>query len=68
MQVLGKVPLAELTNTLDSLKGGVYTIICDGSVTKDIVDAAEKAQVKHVIAMDARTSSNRVNIVTAEQL
>src|SRR3989344_3987043 len=69
MKVMGKVPFSELENTLASLKGGIYCVVFDGVADNTLVDAAEKSQVKHMIAMDAKvSSSSSVNVVTASEL
>lgn len=70
LNVLGKVPFTELSSTLKSLNTGVYAVVFDGSVDKFIVDAAERAGVKHLIAMDSQVkpSDARLNILTASQM
>ncbi len=68
MHVLGKVPYTELATTLKSLNTGVYAVVFDGVADKGITDVAERAGVKHVVAMNSQASSQRVNIVTAAQL
>lgn len=69
MHLLGKVPLTELVNTLLSLKSGIYCVVFDGTADKDLIDVAEKSQVKYLVAMDATVSSTPgVNVVTAAQL
>ncbi len=68
MNVLGKVPFTELGSTLKSLNSGVYAVVFDGSADKDITDVAEKAGVKHIVAMDTKVKDAIVNIVTAAEL
>jgi DNA primase len=68
MNVLGKVPFTELGSTLKSLNSGVYAVVFDGAADKDITDVAEKAGVKHVVAMDSRVKDATVNVVTAAEL
>lgn len=68
--VLGKVPLAELPSTLSSLTSGVYAVVLDESIDPDVVAAAEKARVKHIIGMDTKVKPTdaRVNILTSAEL
>lgn len=61
LNILGKVPSTELQVTMQSLKG-VYAVIFDGSVTKDMVMLAEKNDVKCIVAMDSRVRSNETRI------
>ncbi len=68
MNVLGKVPFTELGSTLKTLNSGVYAVVFDGSVDKDITDVAEKAGVKHIIAMDSKVKDATVDVVTAAEL
>jgi len=68
MNVLGKVPYTELASTLKSLNTGVYAVVFDGVADKTITDVAERAGVKHVVAMNSSVNAPRVNVVTATQL
>jgi len=69
--ILGKVPLSELAATIKSLaKGGVYAILFDGVVERNIIEVSERAGVKHMVAMDSNIDQREaaVNIVVAEAL
>lgn len=67
---LGKVPLSELTSTLKSLSSGVYAVIFDGVIDRDIAAAAERADVKYLVAMDTKVkgSETKIAIVTISDL
>ena len=66
MNILGKVPATELPTTIRSLKG-IYAIIFDGSVTKDLTSLAERAYVKVIVGMDAKIkpTDTRVSFLTS---
>lgn len=68
MNVLGKVPFTELGSTLKTLNSGVYAVVFDGAADQDIADVANKAGVKHIVAMDSKVKDAMVNIVTAGEL
>ncbi len=70
LNVLGKVPLAELTSTLSSVTSGIYAVVLDESIDGDIVMAAERANVKHLIGMDSKVkpADARINIITSAEL
>ncbi len=70
LNVLGKVPFAELNSTLRSLNAGVYAVVFDGVVDASLVEVSEKSSIKHIVAMDSKVDSAdcRVNIVTAAML
>lgn len=53
LNILGKVPTIELTSTVRSLKS-VFAIVFDGTVTPDIISAAEKSSVKYIVAMSSK--------------
>ncbi|MFH1211106.1 MAG: DNA primase DnaG [archaeon] len=69
LNILGKVPTIELTSTIRSLKS-VYAVVFDGTVTPDIVSAAEKTSVKYIIAMNSkvRPTETPVEILTNTNL
>ena len=66
MNILGKVPFTELSTTIKSLNGGVYAIVFDGGIDKDLVMTAEKIDVKCLVAMETKVEakSTIVNILT----
>jgi len=55
---------------LKSLNTGVYAVVFDGVVDRDLVSIAEFSKIKHIVAMDTKVkpSDCRLNIVTAAQL
>ncbi|MFC1769087.1 DNA primase DnaG [Nanoarchaeota archaeon] len=67
LSVMGKVPISELNNTISGLGSGVYAVILDGTIERDLVDACEKGQVQFLIGMDSKVKGNetRINILTA---
>ena len=70
LSILGKVPLSELQTTIKSLSSGVYAIVFDGVIDRDLVKTAEKSNVKYVVAMDSRVkpAETRVELVTSADL
>ncbi len=70
LSVLGKVPLSELQTTLKSLPSGVYAIVFDGIIDRDIVKLAERSNIRYLVAMDSRVkpTETKVEIVTATDL
>ncbi|PIN75441.1 hypothetical protein COV18_03430 [Candidatus Woesearchaeota archaeon CG10_big_fil_rev_8_21_14_0_10_37_12] len=69
LNVLGKVPFTELTSTLKSLNTGVYAVVFDGVIDKELLSVAERTSLKHIVAMDNHVKgSSRLNIVTAAEL
>jgi DNA primase len=70
MNVLGKIPVSELVSTIKSLSSGIYAIVFDGVVDRDIAESAEKAHVKYLIANESkvRPVNARVQILTEKDL
>ena len=68
LNILGKVPVTELTSTLKSLSTGVFAIIFDGVIDSDIASVAERNKIKYVVAMDSKIRNSSLGIITAKQL
>lgn len=69
LNILGKVPLSELTSTVKSLNGGIYAIALDGSVDIDLVRLAEKLEITHLIAVNSKVKEiSKVNVLTEDKL
>jgi DNA primase len=66
LNILGKVPLSELETTLKSLSSGVFAVVFDGNIEKELVAVAEKANIKYLIGMDTKASSPKVTLLTAD--
>ncbi|MDI6737966.1 MAG: DNA primase DnaG [Nanoarchaeota archaeon] len=63
LAVLGKVPLTELISTVRSLKTGMYALIFDGTITKDIALLAERAGISCLVAMDTAVKQAETKVV-----
>lgn len=69
LNILGKVPVSELTSTIKSLGSGMYAVVFDGEVDKELVKTAEKSNISFLVGMDSKTkSSGKVTIHTSEEL
>ncbi|MFA6887957.1 MAG: DNA primase DnaG [Candidatus Woesearchaeota archaeon] len=69
MNILGKVPASELSATIKSMSGGVHAVVFDGMIEEELIDVAEQAGVKFLVAMGAKVKSNgSVQILTADEL
>ena len=68
LNILGKVPVSELQSTIRSLRSGIYAVILDGTIEKDLVSIAERANVNILVAMDCKVKSTRVQIFTGDDL
>ncbi|MBI4152133.1 DNA primase [Candidatus Woesearchaeota archaeon] len=69
LNILGKVPLSELSSTIKSLNGGIYGVALDGAVDIDLLKLVEKIGVNFVIGTSAKTKEpSKVTILTDDQL
>ncbi|HLC96484.1 MAG TPA: DNA primase DnaG [Candidatus Nanoarchaeia archaeon] len=70
LSILGKVPISELPTTIKSLSSGIYAIVFDGSIDKDLVQKAEMSSVKFLVAMDSqvKAADTSVGILTLADL
>ena len=69
LNILGKVPITELQSTIKSLNTGIYAVVFDGVVDKDLVVVAERANVVYMVGMDTKVkSASRVQILTSDNV
>jgi len=69
LNILGKVPLSELSTTIRSLSGGIYALALDGAVDIDLVKTAEKLGITHLVGVANKVKGpQRVNIAMESQL
>ena len=65
LNILGKVPTSELIPSIKSLNS-VFAVIFDGEIDNDLIDTADSANIKYLVAMDSRADVNdyRVEVLT----
>ena len=70
MEVLGKVPITELETTIKSLTDGVYAIVFDGVIDRELTRAAEKSNIKFLVGMGTKInpSETKLDLITADDL
>ena len=68
LNILGKIPASELVSTIRSLNSGIYAIVLDDVIDKDLLTAAERANVSFLVAMDSRVQSQRLTVLTTDDL
>ncbi|MFP4568320.1 MAG: DNA primase DnaG [Candidatus Woesearchaeota archaeon] len=69
LNILGKVPVTELQSTIKSLATGIYAIVFDGSIDKDLISASERANVKFLVGMDSKSKiTSSVALLTLNDL
>ncbi len=69
LNILGKVPVTELQSTIKSIASGIYAVVFDGVIERDLVSVAERANINYLIAMDAKTkNTNSTVIYTTDNL
>ena len=70
LKVLGKVPITELEATLKNIKSGVYAVVFDGTIDKNIVSVAENSNIKFLIGSESKVkpSESRTNVLVASRI
>ncbi len=70
LNILGKVPFTELNSTLKSLNTGVYAIVFDGSIDRNLVQVAERLNVSFLIGMEneIRPNETKIELMTMSDL
>ncbi|MBU0980633.1 MAG: DNA primase [Nanoarchaeota archaeon] len=70
LSILGKVPFTELASTLKSLSTGVYAIVFDGVVDRNITIVAERTSVSYLVAMSTKVkdTETRCTLLTVDDL
>ncbi len=69
LNVLGKVPLSELSSTVKSLNGGIYAVALDGEVDIELLRLAERYGINHLVGTLSKVAeTSRVNVMTEGEL
>ncbi len=70
MNIMGKVPISELSTTVKSLNTSIYAIVLDGMIDKQLLSVAESARVEYLVSMKSKIdpSKTRINILTESDL
>ncbi len=70
LNILGKVPAKELENTLQDIGRLANSIVVDGSITKSLLEAAEKSRIKYLIGNKSYVKEvySRVKTITNKEL
>ncbi|MCA9478274.1 MAG: DNA primase [Nanoarchaeota archaeon] len=69
LQVLGKIPVSELDNTIKSLGNTVYAVTFDGGIEQSLLGTCEKSGVRYLIGMSSKVkATGRTTVLTPEQL
>ena len=70
LNVLGKVPITELTTTIKSLGSGIFAVVFDGVIDSNLVETSAKTNLNYLVAMDSKVKStdSRIGILTAKNL
>jgi len=62
LNILGKVPITELQTTITSLSSGVYAIVFDGIIDRDLVKTAERANITFLVGMESKVKPNETSL------
>ena len=55
-------------NVLGKMNSGIYAVILDDVVDPELLNAAERANIQFLVAMDTKVKSSRLTVLTADDL
>ncbi len=67
-EVLGRVPVAELVDTLKDMSESPQAIIMDGEVSIDLAGIADRKRIRYIVANASKAKDTRVNIINPKDL
>ena len=68
LNVLGRVPVKELEDTLRNMTEGVFAVVMDGIADMNLVKVAEDKDIKYIIAHSSSARSRSTRILTPDML
>ena len=68
LNVLGRVPVKELEDTLRNMTEGVFAVVMDGIADMNLVKVAEDKDIKYIIAHSSSARSRSTKILTPDML
>jgi len=69
LNILGKLPISELQSTIKSMASGIFAVVMDGPVDKDLLSTSESSSISYIVAMDAKVKSgSKTTILTSDDL
>jgi DNA primase len=68
LNILGKVPVAELGETLGDISEPVFAVIMDGSIDSDLAIAVDKKRIKHIVTKGDKNADTRARVAQFESL
>ena len=68
MNILGKVPVSELTSTMRNINA--YAVVFDGLIDRNTALSAENSNVRYLVGMSSRVNprETKINILTQKDL
>jgi DNA primase len=68
LNILGKVPVAELGETLGDISEPVFAVIMDGSIDSDLAMAIDTKRIRHIVAKGTKNADTRARVAQFESL
>ncbi len=68
LNIMGRVPVKELEDTLQNINEGVFAVVMDGPAEQRLVKVAEDKDVKYIIASSSTARSRKTKIMSASDI
>jgi DNA primase len=60
--ILGKVPTSELPTTIKNMGNSIHTIVFDGTIDRELIKFAERADIKNIVGMNSKVPPHQTNV------
>ncbi|MBI2040918.1 MAG: DNA primase [DPANN group archaeon] len=68
LNIMGRVPVKELEDTLQNISEGVFAVVMDGPAEQRLVKVAEDKDIKYIVASSSVAKSRKTKILTASDI
>lgn len=68
LNILGRVPVKELQDTLENMSENIFAIVMDGTADQKITRLAENRGAKYIVAKEINAQSRRIKLMTTEKI
>ncbi len=68
LNILGRVPVKELEDTLNNMSEGIFAVVMDGTVNQRLAKIAEDKDVKYLVAQSSPVRSRKTRIMSLDSL
>jgi len=68
LNILGRVPVKELQDTLENISEGVFAVVMDGAVDQKLASLADNKGIRYLVSQNINAQSRRTRLLTPGNL